>query len=269
MHMTYLNKFAVMVGLAVSCMSLHAATLPEPSFFDPRIRDVTYNPDDVVIVRGWNGVSTLVKVGAGEMMSDVPEGGLSIGDGGGWTLAARGNNLFLKPKVSAEEQPDTNINLVTNKRTYAIRLEMAKNEQSAFFQVRYNYPAPVKPYKAPAVDRGPCSDGPRNLNYFGYGDKTIAPSAVWDDGRFTCMRFPTSKAIPNVYRYDPQNDVKEGMVSVHVKDDILVIHEVAPELRLRLGNTVLGVKTDSLVYAPFNKKNTTVPNEKRVIKNAE
>lgn len=272
MNLTKLNLAAVALGLVCSSTALYAATIPQPSFFDPRIRDVMYNPDDVVMIKGWSGTSTLIKLEPGETIQDVPEGGLSIGDNGAWTLAVRGPNIFLKPKVEKSDQPDTNINLVSNKRTYAMRLEMAASEASSFYQVRYKYPAVVVPYKAPVVDRGPCSDGPINRNYFMYGDRAsmqLAPAEAWDDGRFTCLRFPTSRALPNVYRYEPGNDVPEGIPSTNVKDDVVVIHEVSPEFRLRIGNLVLGVKTDSLVYAPFNRKQTTIPNTERVLKNVD
>lgn len=260
---------ALALAFGLSSAAVYAASTPQSSTYDSRIRDIMYNADDVVVIKGWVGASTLIKLEPGETVSDIPEAGLSLGDAGAWTLAVRGSNIFLKPKVQRDEEPETNINLVTNKRTYSFRLELAAKEPQSYYQVRFKYPAPVVPYKAPVVDRGPCSDGPKNLNYFMYGDRSLAPVAAWDDGRFTCFRFPSSKAIPNVYRSDPDNEITEGMVAFHVKDDVLVVHEVAPEFRLRLGNSVLGVKTDSLVYAPFNRKNTTIPNTERVLKNAQ
>ncbi|MNF07033.1 hypothetical protein D3C80_2071160 [compost metagenome] len=51
-----------------------------------------------------------------------------------------------------------------------------------------------------------------------------------------------------------------------MKDDILVVHETNEEFRLRIGNTVLGLKTDSLRPAPYNWKKTTT-GETRVLLN--
>lgn len=246
-------------AIAIACAfyggsAAMAATAPTGSNFDKRIQSVLYNPDDVVVIHTRPGNTTLVQLEDGEYLKDLPTGGLSIGDAQAWTIGVRGNNIFLKPKAPF---PDTNINLVTNRRTYALQLVETKVMDKASWQVRYRYPAIPKPYKEPVVDNGPCSDGPRNNNYFKYGNQQLSPSEVWDDGRFTCMRFPTNKELPNVYSYNPGSDLKEALVNTHMKDDVLVIFETSDEFRLRIGNNVLGIKTDSLRPAPYNWKKTT------------
>lgn len=259
-----LNAFVVAAAL-MGCTLASAATAPTPSTFDQRIQNVMYNPDDVVVIRTRPGNTTLVKLEPGEVVVGIPGGGLSIGDSEAWTIGIRENSIFLKPKAPF---PDTNINLVTNKRTYAIQLVETTDIKRASWQVRYQYPAVPVPFKEPVVDRGPCSDGPINRNYFKYGDQSLSPTEVWDDGRFTCMRFPTSKALPNVYRYNPKSELKEAITNFHMKDDILVVHEVTDEFRLRIGDQVLGVKTDSLRDAPYNWKKTTT-GETRVNRNGQ
>ena len=256
---------ATALSLAFS-FGANAASLPKPSPHDNRIQYVMYNEDDVVVVKTRAGNSTLIQLEADEYLVNVPTGGLSMGDTGAWTLGVRGNNIFLKPKGPF---PDTNINLVTNKRTYAISLVEVKKQSEAAWQVRYRYPAvPVKVAGGGAgaakVDKGPCSDGVKNLNWFKYGHQELAPTEVWDDGRFTCMRFPTSKAKGTVYRYTPDSKLKEGMPNFTWKEDVMVIFEVNEEFRIRLGNKVLGIKTDSLRAAPYNR-NMTSTGEQRVI----
>lgn len=246
-------------AIAVACAlyggtTVLAATAPTGSKADKRIQTVMYDVDDVVVIRTRPGNTTLVQLEQGEYFTALPTGGLSIGDSGAWTIGVRGNNIFLKPK---DTFPDTNINLVTNRRTYALQLVETTDINKAAWQVRYTYPAIPKPYKEPVVDKGPCSDGPVNNNYFKYGSQELSPTAIWDDGRFTCMRFPTNKALPNVYRYNPNSDLKEALVNTHMKDDVLVIFETSDEFRLRIGNSVLGIKTDSLRPAPYNWKKTT------------
>jgi type IV secretion system protein VirB9 len=247
----------------LACGSAVAATAPVGTGFDQRIQNVMYNPDDVVVVRTRVGNTTLIQLEEGEYMVALPTGGLSIGDSQAWTIGIRGNNIFLKPKATF---PETNINLVTNKRTYSIQLVEVADINKASWQVRYRYPAVPVPYKAPVAERAPCSDGPENLNYFKYGNQDLSPSKIWDDGRFTCMQFPTNKPLPNVYRYTPDGALKEAVTNTHMKGNVLVIHEVADEFRLRIGNTVLGVKTDSLRPAAYNWKKTTT-GETRVILN--
>jgi len=254
------------IALAVAVTgSAHAATSPTGTTYDPRIQNVLYNPDDVVVIRTRPGNTTLIKLEPGEKVVGIPSGGLSIGDSQAWTIGVRENSIFIKPKATF---PDTNINLVTNKRTYAIELIEVKDMKRASWQVRYQYPALPVAYKEPVALLGPCEDGPKNDNYFKYGDQQLSPVEVWDDGRFTCMRFPTNKALPNIYRYNPQSELKEALVNFHMKDDVLVVHETADEFRLRIGDQVLGLKTDSLRNAGYNWKGTTT-GETRVKKHGE
>ncbi|WP_062059601.1 TrbG/VirB9 family P-type conjugative transfer protein [Cellvibrio sp. OA-2007] len=247
--------FIIFVCVAFSSPYAIGAVVPNGSAFDPRIQSVMYNPDDVTVIRTRTGNSTLIQLEKGEVVDGVREGGLSFGDTGAWTVGVREHNIFIKPKAPF---PNTNINIVTNKRTYSISLVDVPNITDAAWQVRFKYPAPPEPPKKIVhPDLGPCSDGPKNLNWFKYGHQVLSPTEVWDDGRFTCFRFPTSKALPVVYRYTPGSELKEALVNFHIKDDVVVVHEVASEFRLRLGERVLGVKTDSLRDAPFNERKTT------------
>lgn len=263
---TLFKVSALALTLAFS-LGANAASIPKGSTYDKRIQYVMYNEDDVVIVNTRAGNSTLIQLEPDEYLVNLPTGGLSMGDTKAWTLGVRGNNIFLKPKGPF---PDTNINLVTNKRTYAISLIDVGEKGAAAWQVRFRYPAqPVRVAggaggSTPRQDKGPCSDGVKNLNWFKYGDQSLAPTEIWDDGRFTCMRFPTSKAKAAVTRYTPDSDLKEGLPNFGWEDDVLVIYEVSEEFRLRLGKKVLGVKTDSLRDASFNR-NMTSTGEKRVV----
>lgn len=258
-------------GLAIALLfsaTSYGAAVPKGTEFDNRIKYIMYNPDDVVVIHTRAGNSTLIQLEADEYVTNLPSGGLSIGDKGAWTIGVRGNNIFLKP---AGEFPQTNINLVTNKRTYAFSLVETEHITQTAWQVRFKYPAepvPLEDVKRAHVDKGPCSDGPRNLNWFKYGDQSLAPTEVWDDGRFTCFRFPTSKALPAIYRYSPDTELKEALVNFNMKDDVVVVHEVSQEFRLRIGNKVLGIKTDSLRDAPYNA-NKTSTGETRVNVNVQ
>lgn len=247
------------MGIALGSGSLaFAAAVPKGTDYDKRIQYIMYNPDDVTVIHTRKGEGTLIQLEPDEYLVNNPAGGLSMGDTEAWNIGVRGNNIFLKAKGPF---PDTNINMVTNKRTYAISLVDEKNPKAIVaWQVRFRYPAePVKLRSSVTAqqDKGPCSDGPKNLNWFKYGDQSLSPTEVWDDGRFTCMRFPTSKALPVPYRYTPENELKEAIVNFNFKDDVMVIQDVAPEFRLRLGDKVIGIKTDTLRSAPFNRNNTS------------
>lgn len=233
------------------------ADVPVGTKSDQRIKYVMYDPDDVVVIRTREGNTTLIQLEPGEFLTGS-EGALSIGDEKAWTVGVKQNNIFLKPKAKF---PNTNINLVTNRRTYALSLVETTDINQAAWQVRFKYPAvPVSDAGlggSKGARHGLCEDGPKNFNWFKYGDEVLAPTEVWDDGRFTCLRFPTSKALPVVYRYTPTGDLKEALINFSIHDDVLVVHEVSSEFRLRMGNKVLGLKTDSLRDAPFNTNKTT------------
>ncbi|MGG5276289.1 TrbG/VirB9 family P-type conjugative transfer protein [Pseudomonas syringae pv. coryli] len=266
MKVETLFKVSALAMTLTFSLGATAASIPKGSTYDKRIQYVMYNEDDVVVINTRAGNSTLIQLEPDEFLVNQPTGGLSMGDTKAWTLGVRGNNIFLKPKGPF---PDTNINLVTNKRTYAISLVDVGDKGAAAWQVRYRYPAqPVKVAGgiggAGQQKKSPCSDGIKNLNWFKYGDQSLAPTEVWDDGRFTCMRFPTTKAKPAVTRYTADSDLKEGLPNFTWVDDVLVIFEVNEEFRLRLGKKVLGIKTDSLRDASFNK-NMTSTGEKRVV----
>lgn len=261
-------------GLAALAFSIfvagghaNAASVPVGTKFDKRIQDIMYNPDDVVVIRTRAGNSTLIQLEKGETLINDPASGLSLGDKEAWSIAPRGHNIWLKPKASF---PNTNITMVTNKRTYAISLVETQHISQSSWIVRYRYaqdPVPVERSKKVAAQKA-CSDGPENRNWFKYGDNSLSPTEVWSDGRFTCFRFPTSKPMPVIYRYAPESDLKEALVNFNVKEDTVVVHEVAEEFRLRIGDRVLGIKTDSLHDAAYNWKKTTT-GEERVTHDAQ
>lgn len=69
--------------------------------------------------------------------------------------------------------------------------------------------------------------------------------------------------MPAVFKKLP--DGKEGLVNSHVENDYIVIHEINPEFRLRLGDLVAGVKTDRLKPQSANITGTTNGKVREVI----
>lgn len=253
-------------GLALSLVATlllstvaHAEINPQRTAYDSRIQTVFYNPDDVTRIKVKEGVSTLIQLDKDEFITE-PVAGMGLGDPLAWNVSVRGNSIFLRPIA---EQPDTNVTLVSNKRTYAFSLESVSKGVPAAWIVRFVYPVPPKNVfnsKPPL----PCmTTGHMNWNYQKKGDSTIAPVGAWDDGRFTCLRFPSSTDLPMVYRILP--DGKEGLVNTHMENDVMVIHEVANEYRVRLGNLVLGIKSDSIKPASYSTNATSTGLKREVI----
>src|SRR3546814_1082807 len=80
-------------------------------------------------------------------------------------------------------------------------------------------------------------EGPRNMNYKVQGSSDLQPSEVSDNGQFTVLRFPANREVPAIYLVRP--DGSETLVPFDVRDEFVVVHLVARQLRLRRGGEVL------------------------------
>lgn len=238
-----------MLGLA----SAPAVAIVEPVSVggDGRVQEIHYTPNEVFNIHAVVGNSTLIQLEEGEEV-EGDNTGLGMGDAQAWSIAVRGNNLFIKP---AQPLPDTNMLLVTNKRTYAFQLS-TMNSANPSYVVRFVYPSTKKTPSAlvPAVTKSLTYtkaqtsangqdlyvSGDTNVQYFKQGDNEISPTNVWDNGQFTYLRFANANDLPAVYRLMP--DMKtEAVVDTHVEGDTLVIHGISRLYRLRLGNSSLDI----------------------------
>lgn len=238
-----------MLSAALPSVS-YSASLPKSSGSDSRVQEILYNPNDVTVVRVKQGVATLIQLEKGEYLQGE-EAGMGLGDPLAWNVSVRGNNIFLRPIA---DQPSTNIALVTNKRTYSVLLKKAKYPS---FIVRYVYPEKRKPViKTNSMSSTPCTKGNvLNLRYKVKGSESIKPSAIWDNGEFTCFKWSASNDLPVVYRVLP--DGKENLVNYHMDQDVMVIHEVSDDFILRLGGNVMAVKSNYSIDSKYNHSGTT------------
>lgn len=94
-----------------------AQSLPQSAGLDNRIQLFNYSPNDVYVINTKAGYASLIQLEDGEFIHD--DGGLGMGLADSWNIAVKGNNIFFKP---VSPMPDTNLLLVTNKRTYAFVL---------------------------------------------------------------------------------------------------------------------------------------------------
>lgn len=187
------------------------------SRFDPRVRIIEYNPLSVVTIKQSLGYSIDIQFEADEVVVSI-----FAGDSLAWDLAPRGNHLGMKPR---EPEGRTNISIVTNKRVYQFLVDVVPKEElpdheMVFFLV-FNYPdnpgiresedkrkAEVQQMAAALKVKQPIT----NTNYVACRrDSEINPTYVWDDGRFTYMRFLTGQALPVVSTILP--DGEEGMTN--------------------------------------------------------
>jgi type IV secretion system protein VirB9 len=101
---------------------------------------------------------------------------------------------------------------------------------------------------------------------FGLNGQGVSP-AVWDDGQSTMIRLLGNSRIPSVYVVGP--DGKEAVANYSVSGDLITVHQVAPQLRLRDGDAVLCLTNNAFNPVGVNyATGTTSPDVVRVPKNA-
>lgn len=222
-----------------------AAVYGTPSAQDGRIQTVEYNEHDVFNVRVKTGAQSTIKFGQDEIIKDV-----GLGDPEAWSVSVRDNTLFLRPKA---DDPDTNVTVQTNKRIYPLYL-ISTTKQPTYI-LRFNYPK-QKSSTVFTKKSYPCTDGGIiNGHYQLKGDRSIFPYQIWDNGEFTCMRWLNKQEIPVLYRVD--SDGNEHLVNNTPDKNTMIYHDVSENLRLRLGDQVVDIRTSSIVNRPWNKKATS------------
>lgn len=254
----------------------HAAQMPKSAGFDERIQYVNHNPDNVVMVKTKVGEATLIQLQEGETVLQDPTSGLGMGFGKAWGLGIRGNNLFLKPTAV---KPDTNLLITTNKkRTYAFHIVSVKAKQKPTYILRFNYPGEERfkrqqqnerMAEAAAIVRASKAKKRKfsdyNRKYWGVGDKNLAPTEIFDDGRFTYLRYDNAKSLPAVFKENA--DGTEAAVNSHTEGDTLVVHETSAKFILRLGRSVLGIENRGFdAEGTFNITGTNQRNTVRLRK---
>jgi type IV secretion system protein VirB9 len=108
----------------------------------------------------------------------------------------------------------------------------------------------------------------RNTDYSlaeGEHSQDIVPTLVFDDGRFTYLKFPGQRDIPAAFQV--LGDGSEALVNTRMEDDLMVIDRVARRFVLRAGSAVVGLWNDGFdLDAPASGQGATVPGVTRALK---
>jgi type IV secretion system protein VirB9 len=266
-----------------------------PAVADPRLREVTYDPQAVVNVPVQRGVVTLIVLGDDEAVQEVATGlGADCSKPeSAWCVAAQpgGRTVFVKPKSGANA-PNT-LSVVTNARTHAFRLQLLADHGGGTPTYRLVVKAPQKPVPTPTPATGatapvvavlPTMPSPParivvkerlqakpsvlNSSYSiaeGEHSADIVPSLVFDDGRFTYFRFSGNREVPAVFQV--LEDDRETVVNARIEDELLVADRVTRRLMLRSGSAVVGVWNDAFDLEGMPPtEGTTVPGVRRRLK---
>jgi len=235
---------------------------------DKRVNYETYSPDKVFIVRTTVGKATTIQFEADENLVSDDSSLLSLGDIEAWTLGVKGNNVTFK---SSKRRPDTNLTIVTNKRTYLFDLVNVKRGKEAYV-IRFHYPKTDAELKAEKTrleakiqeDRMrilALASSKKVINtaiYWRGNNETLKPTAAYDDGRFTHLIYDNAGALPVFFGVMP--DGSEALINYHVdqenKADI-VLHDVLPVIRARLNNLVIEIINKGYKVPALNKHGST------------
>jgi type IV secretion system protein VirB9 len=261
-----------LVGLMVLGQVARAYDLPGWSD-DSRVRQIVYAPDTVVRIQAQRGFATHIALDPHEQIQVV-----APGDRDGWQVVAnRGDHdVYLKPQLAAH---DSNLEIRTDRRSYSfdlvvLPLKAKFGNGDEMYRVTFVYQEEAKAQAHAETDaelvaqRMGQQPVVRNTRYsmqvMPHSDD-IAPTAAWDDGRFTYIRIPNNRRIPAIFRV--ADDGTESVVDRHMEDDTIVVHEVAKRFVLRLGDEVVGIWNDAydMDGVPAHD-GTTVTGVKRVLR---
>ena len=264
-----MRRVAFTVAAAWLAAVQGGVAVAEPA--DSRLKDIWYDPEAVVTVPVKRGVVTLILLDPSESITEVASGlGADCAKpDSSWCVAAQagGRSLFVKPKSSAG--PPNNLAVVTDKRTHSFRFEVLADSDRRAPVYRLTIkaamakgsPAVVKRADSPSliasaallappavssneliIDRLTAAPEPVNFDYSiaeGKASEEIVPTLVFDDGRFTYLRFPNNREVPAVFHV--LGDGSETLTNARMEGDLLVVDRVSRRLVLRAGSAVVGV----------------------------
>ena len=293
---------SALVLLPFFSTSAFAMAYPRSEGFSDHIVSVNYNPENVTLVRVKVGVVTLIQLQNGETVTGS-NSGVGVGDINAWGLAVRGNNIFIKPKTLNPttnlvittnknrtytfllEDTKSNIN-----DTYVLKFNypitkaekmamlrkkqaeisenrvIAEKEKIKLYQVQYHQAQAQMLLNAENKYKNslPCSNGNNvNWQYLKWGDQSLSPIAVWDNGQFTCFDFPQGEELPLIYSVNKNGS--ESLLNTFIDHNITVVHSVHTQYRLRIGKLVMGIETNHLKPVG-NNTNSMISGYHRVIK---
>ncbi|KQV35984.1 TrbG/VirB9 family P-type conjugative transfer protein [Rhizobium sp. Root1204] len=218
---------------------------------DPRIRYITFNNNAVVTVPAGLGVSTMIQLGSSEVIETI-----SAGDTASWSIVPKKGSsiLFVKP---LRENAETNVNIVTNQRVYALLLKgSAAADLRAAFQVRFKYPDEDVNARLLAAAQDSAKDpllkglDPSRLNYdyVFRGDTSLKPRVAFDDGTHMYLEFPDE--IPAIFVVEGKR--QESLVNLRTQGKYVVVDKIAAQFTLRAGDKWLCLYNRQANRRPFD-----------------
>jgi type IV secretion system protein VirB9 len=261
--------------LSVASNLAQAELTPPPGLVDPRVRVVAYDPDQVIKLHGYVGYQIHFQFAEGERFVN-----LAAGDNKALDVGYEANHLVLKPLA---EKVATNITVITTQHVYQFDYSASAEPPhvksgDVIYSLRFIYPQEEARKAAEELERqrtnvklaslDQTSHRASNSNYWGCGAAAIRPTAAYDDGVQTRLKFAAHAEFPTLYVKN--DDETESLVNFTVDNDEVVIHRVARRFVLRRGQLVACLENRS-----FNGggerlgSETLVPGVERVTKGVQ
>ncbi len=218
-----------MIRYALACLLLFAAMpasaqlSPIPSFDDPRIQTVTFQPGAPIRLVSFPDSSLTLVFHSGE---SIVRAVLSDGSAFKATVVGYGDAIEL---AAQREDAAATMRVETNLRTYEFSLETGEGLAAAFM-VRL---VPGSDAPPPAAAAAPDPDAPLT-SYRLAGDRVVRPDSIVDDGTRTFIEWHRDRALPAVFGIGP--DDSEEIVAGFMRDDVFVIDRIYPELVFRFND---------------------------------
>lgn len=242
-----------------------AAKSPSAHPTDYRMRNTTYDENQVYYLRTAVGYATFIKIENGEKLLKWYSG-----DPEAWVIENFENVISVKPKV---ESSKSNLVLISDKgRIYTFFISI---KEDGFYGIRFDYPeseaqklAALK--EKQEIDQAlkdslkPSLQKRSNVKYVAAGDDEIRPFEVFDNGTHTYFYFKEGADLPAIYRKTGNG---EKLTQRLTQDNWLIIPHVENAWVLRLGELVVCVKNLSTEDLPINETSTSSPTIKLKVKN--
>lgn len=270
----YLIGFLVVMSLSVT---VSAVDIPKYGPRDPRVRYVEYRADDIVLLNVRRGTVTRIVFDAEEKIQKAGSGfpsdcKVEVYE---WCIVAEegASQVWLKPKDGATTN---NLEIKTDKRDYSFEFKVLSDapngrwsddpvdtskqralSEEPVSRLIFKYAEPLR--ELPDVLLGEVKPvvteneriksllgqppTPRNWQYsskIGEGATGIAPSMVFDDGRFTYFRFPKNRQVPNINVVEDTGEERRVNFTM-VEYDLAAVHLLGRRFFLRKGDAVVGV----------------------------
>ncbi len=257
------------LAFLVGCVVLHAPPAsaldtPHRSPYDSRVKAVVFNGDDVVQIDTVLGIATHIVLEEGETIVTH-----AFGDSDAYGFESAANHIFIKPKA---EGADTNLVVVTSKRSYKFRLVFKETREGATYELLFRYPDTRRKATEEAVQKAEIETRfndivATNLAYTMSGDLELAPVNAWDDGRATYFKFRGGVDLPAIYVIGAGGEetvVDRTMAGAG--NTVAVVPKVSARWVLRLGDRALGIWNEGYdATAPLPATGTASPFVTRVV----